>query len=186
MSWTETYNKLNPTAQQLYNKFAAYQDKGMWSEKQDGQSQRDSNDKTYWKADSGSNSFILSPEDYKRYNAWYKEEQAYKKEQTESAKKKGEQKQETTQAKTSSSSSKSSTQQQKKTTALVPKSYKYTPTTEASNTSSTVPSVFSSASLASPTSVSQAPLMSVSGSNQYKYNDVLKLLAGLLSGSTNQ
>lgn len=79
MAWNDTYNSLNSTTRSLYDKFSDYQSKGQWNSlsRTDGEGQK----YNYWKAGSGSNSFILDDRDYKQYSEWYKQAQTYKQQQ---------------------------------------------------------------------------------------------------------
>lgn len=79
MAWNDTYNSLNSTARSLYDRFSDYQSKGQWNQQSrtDGEGQKNN----YWKAGSGSNSFILDDVDYKRYNEWYKQAQTERQQQ---------------------------------------------------------------------------------------------------------
>jgi len=81
-NWIETFNRLNPVAQEQYKRYSEYRDKNMWSEVPTGQGGDSSDiDTKQWKADSGSKAFYLSPANYNQYDEWYKQEQAWKKEQ---------------------------------------------------------------------------------------------------------
>jgi len=54
-NWIETFNRLNPVAQEQYKRYSEYRDKNMWSEVPTGQGGDSSDiDTKQWKADSGS------------------------------------------------------------------------------------------------------------------------------------
>lgn len=207
-NWIETFQRLDPVAQELYKRYSTYRDKNMWKEVQTGQSGDAADiDTKQWKAGSGSNAFYLSPAKYNQYDEWYKQEQTWKKEQQETTKE-----QQTVEVK----------QEMPATTTMpvapmpdraAPTNFQYTPTTpviyptnptsDALHTpksatptsvytpslsvytpkSATPPSVYTPKS-AVPSNVTYAPLMSVSGADiTSQVNSLLAQLAGLLSSN---
>ena len=180
---------LNPKAQELYKRFAEYQDKGWWKEVKTGQSGDSDIDTKQWKANSGANAFYLSPSEYNQYNEIYKQEQEKKKKAAPETKK------ETTVAQTTTSSSPTTP---KTTRTTKPTAYTYKATTPVSFFSS-VPSASSSATPSSASSMSLssqnpsgaatslgaaslAPLMSQTANTDNRINNILAQLTGLLSG----
>lgn len=195
MNWTETYSQLNPVAQELYKRYASYRDRNMWSQVPTSQSGDSDIDTTQWKADSGANAFYLSPAEYKQYDDWYKQEQAWKKEQEEASKKKKSEEETTTTTETTAKTSSRTPMPQ----YAPPANFQYNPTTTVAyptripstsaspspssspSVAPTPPSVYTPQS-AVPSNVSYAPLMSVSGADiNTQVNSLLAQLAGLLS-----
>lgn len=204
-NWIETFNRLNPVAQEQYKRYSTYRDKNMWSEVPTGQGGDSADiDTKQWKADSGPNAFYLSPAVYNQYDELYKQEQTWKKEQQETTAKTTEQQQQT------------GVRQElptRTTTPTVappppppPANFQYTPTTPVVHPTrptgspppappsavytpqsvSVPPSVYAPQS-AVPSNVSYAPLMSVSGADiTSQVNSLLAQLAGLLSASNKQ
>jgi hypothetical protein len=194
MNWTETYRQLNPTAQELYKRYASYRDKNMWKEQVITGGGDSDIDTKQWKAGSGANAFYLSPTEYERYDEWYKQEQAWKKEQEETNKNKKEEKKTTTKTQETPA---------RRTVAPMPQydppaaNFQYNPTTPvayptrpsggvvppppAAGFSFSQPSVYTPQS-AVPSNVAHAPLMSISGADiNAQVNNLLTQLAGLLS-----
>lgn len=198
-NWIETFNRLNPVAQEQYKRYSEYRDKNMWSEVPTGQGGDSSDiDTKQWKAGSGSKAFYLSPANYNQYDEWYKQEQAWKKEQQQQPAKTAEQgvKQELP-TRTTMPAAPMPTQ-------APPTNFQYTPTTPVAYPTrppggtppappsvytpqaAVPPSVFAPQS-AVPSNVTNAPLMSVSGADiNTQVNSLLAQLAGLLSSSNNQ
>lgn len=197
-------SKLNtPKAQELYKRFAEYQDKKWWEEVKTGQSGNSDIDTKQWKANSGENAFYLSPADYNRYNEIYKKEQEEKKKAAEAeAKKEKETKTATTKART-----RSSTYAPKTTTTTPPAAFTYKPTAPVSFFNSAMPPAAppppsplpaAPQSPAAPSVVSSpqnpsgattslgaanlAPLMSQTADTTTRINNILAQLTGLLSG----
>lgn len=197
-NWIETFNRLNPVAQEQYKRYSTYRDKNMWREVPTGQNGDADIDTKQWKADSGSNAFYLSPAMYNQYDELYKQEQTWKKEQKETAAKTAEQQQ------TGVRGQELPTRTTTPTVAPPtppPANFQYTPTTPVAYPtrptgspppapsavytpkSAVPPSVYAPKS-AVPSNVSYAPLMSVSGADiTSQVNSLLAQLAGLLSSN---
>jgi len=187
-------NLNNPKAQELYKRFAEYQDKKWWEEVKTGQSGNSDIDTKQWKANSGENAFYLSPADYNRYNEIYKKEQEEKKKAAEAeAKKEKETKTATTRG--AAAKTRSSTPP-KTTTTTPPAAFTYKPTVPVSFFNSAMPpaapppaapSVVSSpqnlsGATTSLGAASLAPLMSQTADTTTRINNILAQLTGLLSG----
>ena len=192
-------SKLNtPKAQELYKRFAEYQDKKWWEEVKTGQSGNSDIDTKQWKANSGANAFYLSPADYNRYNEIYKKEQEEKKKAAEAEAKKEKEKTATT---TTKAKTRSSTPP-KTTTTTPPAAFTYKPTAPVSFFNSAMPPAAplpaAPQSPAAPSVVSSpqnpsgattslgaanlAPLMSQTADTTTRINNILAQLTGLLSG----
>jgi len=200
-NWIETFNRLDPVAQEQYKRYSTYRDKNMWSEVPTGQNGDADIDTKQWKAGSGSSAFYLSPANYNQYDEWYKQEQAWKKDQETAAAKPKEQQQ------TAGVRQELPTRTTMPTVApmspTLPANFQYTPTTPVANPTrppggvpappsvytpqaAVPPSVFAPQS-AVPSNVTNAPLMSVSGADiTTQVNSLLAQLAGLLSSSNQQ
>lgn len=199
MNWTETYSQLNPKAQELYKRYASYRDKGMWKETDIRGGSDSEIDTKQWKADSGANAFYLSPSEYKQYDEWYKQEQAWKKEQEKKPQEETTTKQQQQQTQTTATQTPSRTVTMPQ--YAPPANFQYNPTVPvsfptrqpsagvapapappvAAPAPAQQPSVYTPQS-AVPSNVRLAPLMSVSGADiNSQVNSLLAQLAGLLS-----
>ena len=192
-------NLNTPKAQELYKRFAEYQDKKWWEEVKTGQSGDSDIDTKQWKANSGENAFYLSPADYNRYNEIYKKEQEEKKKAAEAEANK----EKTATTTTRGAAAKTRSFTSKTTTTTPPAAFTYKPTAPVSFFNSAMPpaapppaapqspaapSVVSSpqnpsgATTSLGGAASLAPLMSQTADTTTRINNILAQLTGLLSG----